>query len=135
MGTGSGILSIAASKLGSGSIVSLDIDPVAVLAARENVKMNHCAGPVILFTGATSALKSGLSFDLLLANITRNVILAQIELLYELVKPGGCCIMSGVLIEEFNVLHETICKFPGFLLHERMTEGEWIGLVYRKELS
>ena len=100
MGTGSGILSIAAVKLGAKSAAAYDIDPVAVKVARENARDGGCDNITV---GVSDLLKgvdlSGGKYDLCLANIVADIILRMLPDIHEYVKADGKIILSGVADE------------------------------------
>ncbi len=99
LGTGSGILAIAAAKLGAENVLALDTDPVAVTAAKINVKVNHVENIVKVKKGTigTKARKNfKRSFDLVVANITADVISELADDLVSVLGPGGRLIAGGI---------------------------------------
>jgi len=135
LGTGSGILAIAAVKLGAAACLATDIDPVAVEAARANVAANGVQDMVQVEQGSLaqlSTLHSPLStakFDLALVNILASII---VELcgqgLGEVVKPGGLAVFAGLIdIQEAEVCEAL--KRVGLVVIERTQEKDWVGLV------
>ncbi|MEO1766640.1 50S ribosomal protein L11 methyltransferase [Thiobacter aerophilum] len=102
-GCGSGILAIAAKKLGAGEVAGVDIDPQAVAAARENAAAN---GVAIAF--ALPGELSGAQYDVVLANILANPLRLLAPALAAAVRPGGTIVLSGLLAqqaEEMNALY------------------------------
>jgi ribosomal protein L11 methyltransferase len=96
-GCGSGILAIAALKLGAAAVWGVDIDQQALWASRENAARNQVAD------GLTTALPEELpeqDYDLLLANILANPLIELAPRLAELVRPGGQLVLSGILSEQ-----------------------------------
>lgn len=91
-GCGSGILAIAAMKLGASAAAGVDIDPQAVLAATRNADQNRVAA---CFTGPDSAPAG--EYDIVLANILSNPLKALAPLLASRVRPGGWLVLSGIL--------------------------------------
>jgi ribosomal protein L11 methyltransferase len=91
-GCGSGILAIAAARLGAAEVVGIDIDPQAVGAARDNALRNGVTGVFAL----PDALRGG-RYDILVANILTNPLLALAPLFAERVRPGGRLVLSGIL--------------------------------------
>ncbi len=99
LGTGSGILAIAAAKLGAESVLALDTDPVAVKAAKINVKVNHVENVVAVEKGTVETKESknlGHSFDLVVANITADVISGLADDLKLALSPSGTLIAGGI---------------------------------------
>ena len=135
LGTGSGILAIAAVKLGAAACLAADIDPVAVEAARANVAANGVQDIVQVERGSLaqlSTLHSPLStakFDLALVNILASII---VELcgqgLGEVVKPGGLAIFAGLIDTQEAEVREAL-KRVGLVVIERTQEKDWVGLV------
>ena len=129
LGTGSGILAIAAAKLGATKVMAFDNDPIAVEVARENAERNS-AGQIGLMCSSIDAVASA-SADLILCNVTADVISAIFGDIHRVMRPQAIAIFSGIL--NFQV--------PGVLqvasAHEHATleqasRGEWSALVTRK---
>jgi len=131
VGTGTGILAIAAHKLNAGDIVAIDVDPVAVDAARENCQINSATSGLLLFAGEVSAL-STYPFDLVLANLNKLVILRSLTLFNNLLNQRGHLILSGILVEESNEVKEAFLKLSDLELFEEVIKEEWIGFVLKK---
>jgi ribosomal protein L11 methyltransferase len=91
-GCGSGILAIAAARLGAGRVVGVDIDPAAVAAARDNAGRNHVAAEFLDVTATLS-----IEADMLVANILSNPLKMLAPALSRHVRPGGIMALSGVL--------------------------------------
>jgi len=149
LGTGSGILAIAAVKLGAAACLATDIDPVAVEAARANVAANGVQDIVqveqgslaqisnIKFQISKDALRNSdlrfevwnLKFDILLVNILAKII---VELcgqgLGEVVKPGGRAIFAGLIDTQETEVREAL-KRVGLVVIERTQEKDWVELV------
>ncbi|HTT10148.1 MAG TPA: 50S ribosomal protein L11 methyltransferase [Burkholderiaceae bacterium] len=104
-GCGSGILAIAAAKLGAARVVGTDIDDQALAAARANAAVNHAPGDYT----APDSLPSGV-FDLVLANILTNPLKLLAPLLLERVAPGGRLVLSGVLDRQAD---EVVATYAG----------------------
>ena len=126
LGTGSGILAIAAVKLGSGPVLALDTDPVAVHAAGRNVRRNRPNEQVEVRQGT---LEPGMGpFDLILANLLARTLREMAGLLAAALAPGGVLIGSGVLVEQAE---EVAAAFAAAGLHpiEQPVLGDWVALV------
>lgn len=96
MGCGSGILAILAEKLGALEVLAVDIDDICTLSTRENAELNHCTH-ISVQTGDIDSL-SGISsgaFEVILANINRNILLSHMDRYFTLLAPGGVLLMSG----------------------------------------
>lgn len=131
MGTGSGILAIAAAKLGAASVLALDTDPVAVNVARENVVANGVGEIVKVEAGSLArALEMG-NWGLVICNILSSVI---IELLDEglagAVAPGGTLVLSGILESQAGEIKQAAQK-AGLKVMEQRQSGEWVAVIGR----
>src|SRR5512142_3135278 len=94
-GCGSGILAIAAMKLGAGSAIGVDVDAQAVVASRDNAQANHVSAAFYLPEGVTLA-----QYDVVVANILTNPLRALAPLLAGATKQGGRIVLSGILAEQ-----------------------------------
>jgi ribosomal protein L11 methyltransferase len=101
IGTGSGILTIAALRLGAGRAVGLDTDEAALAAARENFALNEL--PALLAAGSADAVQSGIA-DVTVANISATVLLAISDELLRITKPKGTLILTGFPEWELSAL-------------------------------
>lgn len=130
VGTGSGILGIAAAKLGAKKVFMTDIDYVAVKSAAHNCEINGVSDKCEVCLNNLLDDKNVVG-DLVLANITADVLLILAEELPQRVKGGGTLIMSGIIKSRVD---EVVKKYTsiGFTLEERRDEGEWIALVMKK---
>lgn len=130
VGTGSGILGIAAAKLGAKKVFMTDIDYVAVKSAAHNCEINGVSDKCEVCLNNLLDDKNVVG-DLVLANITADVLLILAEELPQRVKGGGMLIMSGIIKSRVD---EVIKKYTsiGFTLEKRRDEGEWIALVMKK---
>src|SRR5262249_9110944 len=127
VGTGTGILAMAAALLVPGSeIVAIDVDPVTVEIARQNLALNHVAG-VRAFQGQPSQYASG-DFDLVVANLTAGAITRALQSLTGAVNASGCLILSGILTEQAADVALALDR-SGFLTRDRIDAGEWSCLV------
>jgi ribosomal protein L11 methyltransferase len=128
LGTGSGILAIAAAKLGAVSVRAIDLDATAARVAGENVARNGVEGCVWVEQGELARVEAGEQFHLILANINLRVIRAILDDLAGHLAPGGVAILSGVLREHEPTLRATIAE-AGLMLRERRREGDWLALA------
>ena len=131
VGTGSGILGIAAAKLGAKKVVMTDIDYVAVKSAKHNCEINGVADKCEVDLNNLLDDKN-ITGDLVLANIPADVLLILSDSIPSHVKNGGVLIMSGIIKSRVN---EVIDRYSAidFELVQRKDEGEWIALVMKKK--
>jgi ribosomal protein L11 methyltransferase len=103
IGTGSGILAIAAAKLDYAPVVAFDCDADAVRAAGNNVKRNRIQNRIRLRRGDLQRwpMRARQQFDLVCANLTSDLLLANAEKIRNLLKPGGRLVIAGILRQEF----------------------------------
>ncbi|MBN1484721.1 MAG: 50S ribosomal protein L11 methyltransferase [Chloroflexia bacterium] len=127
LGTGSGILAIAAARLGGGSVLSLDNDPLAVIAARENVELNQVESQVQVEQGTLEAGRG--RFELILANILAPTIQELAPLLAASLPTGGILIASGIFEEQAEAVCHTLDQH-GLRLLETLTQDGWVALVF-----
>ncbi|MDQ6694386.1 MAG: 50S ribosomal protein L11 methyltransferase [Chloroflexota bacterium] len=138
LGTGSGILAIAAAKLGGPGVrlVAVDTDNIAVEATRENVERNGLATQIRVEGGSTGAAQQArpydLPYDLVVANILASVIIELAKPIHALVKPGGMLLSSGIFIDRGESVVEALEKI-GLPVRERRQEGDWLCLVSVRE--
>jgi ribosomal protein L11 methyltransferase len=134
LGTGSGILAIAAAKLGGpeAHVVALDTDGVAVEAALQNVERNNLASQIEVGQGSTTAARRHAPYDLGVANILASVIIELAGPLRDLLKPGGALISSGIFVDRGDRVAEALEK-AGLPVRERKQEGDWLCLVSVRE--
>ena len=130
MGCGTGILAIAAAKLFDSSIIAFDNDPIATETAQQNCINNNVEDDIQIFCGTVEGVEKK-QFDLILANINRPVIVQSIPNIHNLLKPSGTAILSGILIEEKNIVLDALNKFNFSIIEERH-QDEWLGLSIKK---
>ena len=129
LGTGSGILAIAAVKLGAAQVVALDIDPLAVRAARQNFRRVGVQRQVTLAQGTVPhALAQDGRFDLAVANISTRVVRERGPFVLPALKPGGVLICSGIIKEQREEVNDALLE-AGFSLLEVVPREDWISLV------
>ena len=127
VGTGSGILAIAAAKLGASPIIANDIDPLAVKIAIENADIN---GVSIEFG---EAFPLG-QYQLVVANILADVIIGFAEAFQAIVKPGGILIVSGIIDTRESDVRFAVeaCDFAPL---ETRRQAEWVALIFRRNAA
>jgi ribosomal protein L11 methyltransferase len=131
VGTGSGILAIAAVKLGAGEVMALDTDRQAVKAVIENAELNQTASKITTRQGTLASLSPKKKYwDLVLVNIQAPVIidLFNDDDLLGYLSDNGRLILSGIVDIQAGEVEAAVVSAGGQLL-ERRAKGEWIGLV------
>lgn len=126
LGTGSGILAIAAAKLGGGPILAVDKDPIAVAAAQANIRRNRLSARIEVREGT---LVPGMGpYDLILANLLAPVLHELAGVLAQAPAAEGIVIASGVLSEQAGEVTAAL-EAAGLRRVEQVGEGDWIALV------
>lgn len=123
MGSGTGVLAIVAAKLGAKSVMAVEIDDMAEESVRENISYNNCNTVIESVCGNASAIV-GRKFDIVLANINRNILLADMEAYAATLSSGGHLIMSGFLAEDVTILANKAKKLD-FKQANRQSCDEW----------
>ena len=134
-GTGTGILSICALKLGATSAVGYDIDEWSVDNARHNAVINQVDDHFTALLGDASILYNKVegAFDLVMANINRNILLADMPLFRQKMAPGATLILSGFYTEDIPLLVER-AQSLGLTLQEEKSDNNWACLVLKLSL-
>jgi ribosomal protein L11 methyltransferase len=122
VGTGSGILSLAAERLDAGQVVGVDLDPVAVWLARENCRLN--GGSVRLVVGDLRCL-GGAAFDLAMVNILPAEWLADASALRGLLTAGASALLSGIPRDQAAEVARAVARC-GLTVREERTAGDWM---------
>ena len=128
LGAGSGILAIAAAKLGAGRVLALDIDPQAVKAARENAAANGVQGVVEVREGTLPEGAPGERCDMVVANISGLTIERLAPAFAESLREGGTLIVSGFLEDSVDGLSRAL-EAAGFAVERVDAEGVWRALT------
>lgn len=124
-GTGTGILAIAAVKLGAAHAVGFDIDPWSEKNALENVYINKVQDQVDIRFGSTETVGDDENFDIVIANINRNVILETLEFLVGHTRNPGELLLTGLLDSDEETIREALSQYPLSVIQVQR-EGEWI---------
>ena len=132
VGTGSGILSIAAAQLGAQRAFAFDVDVTAVRNAAENLRRNHVQRRVCLFAGTLETVKPGRRFDLLLANIQSSVHKTLLGSYRDHTEPGGFVVLSGILRDEVTELVRLLEQTKLTVERVRGRE-EWVAIEARNQ--
>jgi ribosomal protein L11 methyltransferase len=126
VGCGSGVLSIAALRLGAASALAVDIDEDAVVVARRNAEINGVAAPIE--TSACPLEDIDGVYDIVLANIETRVLIHMPNQLQARIAPGGILVLSGILRAERE---ELLAAYAPMRLEECLEEGEWCACLLR----
>lgn len=127
VGTGSGVLSIAAKYLGAGEIDAYDIDDEAIKATKENVALNPIAKDINI---GTNSLLDGISkkVNLIVANILAEIIVPLIPQAKECLNPGGKFITSGIINDKKDLIVNELTKH-GFVIDEILNQKDWYSII------
>ena len=130
LGCGTGILSIAAARLGARSVVALDPDPQAIAAAAANIRLNGLDKTVTCVQGEMEKMR-GACFDLILANLYGDLLIGLARDIPGLIRPGGQALLSGVRFEDAFELRSDLVRYGLRLMKQRSLE-EYITLLFGK---
>jgi ribosomal protein L11 methyltransferase len=125
-GTGTGILAILAEKSGAGKVYAIDNDDWSIANAEENFKKNNC--DKIILRKASDA-RSKTKFDIIVANINKNVILENLDILGRLLKPHGVILLSGLLQNDKEDIMQAIKKLD-LSLRRELIRNNWAALQF-----
>ena len=126
IGTGSGVLAIAASLLGSDEVTGIDDDGDAIESARKNAELNKGANVTLLVGDLRSTRLP--AADVVVANLTGGLLIAVASTLQSLATRGGRLILSGLIISEEQ---DVLSAFAGWIVENRRDEDEWVALTLR----
>ncbi len=129
VGTGSGILALAAQSLGADSVVALDIDEFAIWVALETARQQECPSRVTYVLGPVECL-GGAEFDIVMCNMITSAFLPLVGQLRGLLAPAGVAVFSGLLASEVESVSGALTK-AGFAITSSRVLGEWASLVGR----
>lgn len=129
VGTGSGILSIAAARLGATRVQACDIDPIAVETAQKNVVASGLADTVSVLRGSVTPDFPPGHFDLITANIFADTIAELGPALAAHLKPGGILIASGILLERAHLVEDALAPLNMQKVRQ-VQEADWLVMLY-----
>ena len=132
VGTGSGILAIAAARLGADSVLGVDIDPMAVRVAQENVEKNGLAKEIVIRQGDLVAGLDGVRCEFAVANILADVIALLAAPLKAHLTENATFVCSGILKEREQDVVDVLTR-NGYQLFDRMQKGDWVALAAHLE--
>ena len=130
VGTGSGILAIAARKLGARKVLAIDIDPIAIDCARKNAAANHAKGLIDFQMGSLGRLRR--RFDIVAANLLPQELLKLAPLLATRVNSQGCLITSGILRGQQKEIAAAFTEKGLTIWLSRELRG-WVCSIFRKK--
>ena len=131
VGTGTGILAMAAALFGAERVVAIDNDPDAVRVAQENIEKNGLAGKIE--TSATPVERLQGAFQLVSANIVHDVLVEMAGILATLTAPGGHLVLAGILSGEQEENIVGVYLGLGLQPLDRLYQEEWVALQFMKE--
>lgn len=123
VGTGTGVLAIAACRRGAASVEAVDTNPRAVANARENVAQNGVADCVTVREGSVDAVPDG-NAEVVIANITRGPLLTLLPALRRRLAPNGRLLLSGLLLADRTQMQSAL-KEQNLVVHDTQTEDGW----------
>jgi len=129
MGCGTGVLAILAEMKGAKSVDAIDIDNWCYLNSMENVVRNNCE-LISVYEGAAELLE-GKHYDMIIANINRNILLEDISKYSECLNPGGELFLSGFYIEDIPAI-EAECNLYGLKIEDELEQENWAALGFIK---
>lgn len=128
IGTGTGILAIAARKLGFAESTGVDIDPLAIDAAQRNVILNEL-DHVTIHEGSVE--KTDGPFDLIAANLLSEILKSLAPEIVARMKPHSLALLSGIMVGQEDEVIETFTSL-GTTVEEKLIDGRWVSLVIRR---
>ena len=131
-GTGTGILAIMAEKLGAKQVEAFDNDPWCIENSQENFALNHTLHCRVVLA-KTAADIAGKTFGTILANINKNILLAEMHLYVQKLKPGGLLFLSGFYTEDIADL-EQLAHYNQMQTIDQSAKDNWACLVLKKNI-
>lgn len=132
VGTGTGILGISCVKLGADRVICVDIDKQAIAIARENAKINEVQDHIRFVNRDVATVEE--PCDLIIANLTANLLIKLRKHLTSLLDKGGYIILSGIIEQNRPEIEKHFCTAP-FELYNMITEKEWVCYILKKNGS
>ena len=129
MGCGTGILAIMAALRGARDITAIDIDPWCVENATENVQQNNCS--FITIKEGDVSLIAGEQYNLILANINRNILLSDIPAYAQTLLPQGLLLVSGFYVEDLPAIKEK-CQEVGLTYLSHIERNRWVSAKFQR---
>lgn len=129
MGCGTGILAIFAEMKGANPIDAIDIDHWCYENSLENAERNNCKN-ISVYEGDV-ALLHGREYDVIIANINRNILLADMKVYTSCLRENGVLLLSGFYEEDIPMIHEEVSKY-GLTFNKKISRNNWVALRYIK---
>ncbi|MFC0878205.1 50S ribosomal protein L11 methyltransferase [Saccharicrinis sp. FJH2] len=129
MGCGTGILAILAAMRGSSDLTAIDIDEWAYNNTKENIAINNVDGIKVLLGGAEKL--GNRQFDVIIANINRNILLEDMKYYSRVLKSGGKILFSGFYLSDLDIIKEEAEK-NNLVYHHHHTKSDWTMAVFYK---
>lgn len=129
MGCGTAILAILAEMKGAHPIDAIDIDNWCYLNSIENAERNNCKH-ITVYEGDASLLK-GKKYDVIIANINRNILLNDMQTYVDCLNENGIIFLSGFYTEDFEAINES-CVTKGLTYEKEIVRNNWMSLKYKK---
>ena len=127
MGCGTGVLAILAEKRGAASLQAIDIDEWCVENTTENIQRNLCKNIQVLL--GDSSLLHGKQFDVIIANINRNVLLEDISRYAECLSEGGTLLLSGFYLSDLDMISAK-CGQHNLQFEKKLDKHNWVAVKY-----
>lgn len=127
MGCGTGILAIFAEMKGAKPLEAIDIDSWCYENSLENIQRNNCHH-IAVYEGDASLLK-GKKYDVIIANINRNILLSDMKTYTDCLNEKGLLLLSGFYKEDFQIINKQVVKY-GLTLDSKLERNNWLALKY-----
>lgn len=127
MGCGTGVLAILAEMKGAKALDAIDINEWCFINSKENVDRNNCKN-IDVYQGDSSLL-AGKKYDIILANINRNILLEDIPIYAECLNSGGALFLSGFYLEDLNAISSK-CGAYGLEFEKKLEKNNWVSVKY-----
>ena len=129
VGTGSGILAICSALLGAANVLAIDVDMNAIMAAQDNIKLNHCTGVITVKEG--NLINSvNHTYDIMVANISADIICNLVKDAHKVITPGGLFICSGIILERQKDVTQSLAAF-GYTVTKILNDHDWVAIAAR----
>lgn len=132
MGCGTGILAILAAKMGASALVAIDNDEICYLSTIENAALN-AINTITPICGGKEVIPSSAMFDVILANINRNILLDQIAVYATVLRQGGSIYFSGFYANPDLGMITKECELYGISYVDHSSIGEWVAAHFKKD--
>jgi ribosomal protein L11 methyltransferase len=127
-GTGTGVLAVLAEILGASSVVAIDNDEWSFENTQENIGLNNCSKISVSMNSIESI---SATFDIILANINRHILLAYMDKMYQMLHSGGVLLMSGLLVDD-EAMVVASATTAGFAVQQVDLRNNWIAILCTK---